>query len=234
MRRMRIALFLMLVACSRPAARGAAPGADSPPAQARAEQGAEAPASEEAAAGEDPAGDADAGTESAALDAGAAATTTAPPPWAGEPLAAGDVPRVYLDEHGKADNRATCPLLVATDVEAGAKPRRASFHGGWAVAYDKKGAPGTRPSGEPCASCGRSAFGVAGAGVEKGGGPRWPKEIVWSDGSRAGYGPEGGQGPQLVAFLERADAGCLYNIWSSLGEQHLVNLIHSLRRVHEE
>jgi hypothetical protein len=222
---MRIATLLALAACGQPAAPSAAPAADSPPAQARAEKEAEAPAVVE------PATDADAGAESTAADAGA---RTEPPPWAGEPLAAADVPRVYLDEHRKADNRATCPLLVATDVEAGAKPRRASFHGGWAVAYDKKGAPGTRPSGEPCASCGRSAFGLAGAGVEKGGGPQWPKQIIWSDGSRVGYGDDGGQGPQQVAFLERADAGCLYNVWSSLGEQHLVHLIQSLRRVREE
>jgi hypothetical protein len=223
MRRMRTAILLALAACGRPAAPSAAPAADSPPARAT---------TEDAATVVDPAAGADAGAEATAVDPDAARPE--PPPWAGEPLAAADVPRVYLDEHRKADNRGTCPLLVATDVEAGAKPRRANFHGGWAVAYDKKGAPGTRPSGEPCASCGRSAFGVAGAGVEKGGGPDWPKQIVWSDGSRVGYGDEGGQGPQQVAFLERADAGCLYNVWSSLGEQHLVHLIQSLRRVREE
>lgn len=220
---MRIALLITLAACSRPATPSAPAAADEP----NAEEDAEAPADPVPAT-------ADASAEVGTADAGASGSATAPPPWAGEPLAAGDVPRVYLEEHGKAENRATCPLLVATEVETGARPRRASFHGGWAVAYDKKGAPGTRASGEPCASCGRSAFGVAGAGVEKGGGPAWPKEIVWSDGSRAGYGPEGGQGPQLVAFLERADAGCLYNVWSSLGEQHLVNLIRSLRRVRDE
>jgi hypothetical protein len=154
-----------------------------------------------------------------------------PPPWSADPVAARDVPRVYLDEHRKAENRETCPLMVLTEVDEGARPRRANFSGGWAVAYDKKGMAGTRPSGEACADCGRSAFGVAGAGVEKGGGPAWPREIVWSDGSRAGYGPEGGDGPQILAFVEAADAGCLYNVWSAVGEDHLVSLIRGLRRV---
>lgn len=214
MRLMRVAILLLLAACG-PAA---APAESTAPASAEpVEPVAEPPPDEEA--------------EAVAPEAPDAGPPAAPPPWAGEPLAEADVPRVFRDEHRVADNRDTCPLLVPTVVEAGARPRRASFSGGWAVAYDKKGAPGTRPSGEPCASCGRSAFGVAGTGVEKGGGPQWPKEIVWSDGSRAGYGPEGGQGPRLLAYLELSDAGCLYNVWSALGEDHLVVLIDGLRRV---
>ncbi len=214
MRLMRVAILLLLAACGPAAAPAESPA----PAAAPLEPVAEPPPDEEA----------EAVAPEAPADAGAPAS---PPPWAGEPLAAADVPRVFRDEHRKAANRDTCPLLVPTVVAAAARPRRASFHGGWAVAYDKKGAPGTRPSGEPCASCGRSAFGVAGTGVDKGGGPAWPKEIVWSDGSRAGYGPEGGQGPKVLAYLELSDAGCLYNVWSALGEEHLVKLIEGLRRV---
>jgi hypothetical protein len=159
-----------------------------------------------------------------------------PAPWSADKLARADVPKVYLTEHRKAENRSTCPLLVPTDLGAGAgaKPRRANFHGGWAVAYDKKGLPGTSPSGEDCADCGRSAFGVAGAGVGKGGGPAWPNEIIWSDGSKAGYGAEGGSGSKLLAYVEAADAGCLYNVWSVLGEEHLVTLLKGLRRAAEE
>jgi hypothetical protein len=157
-----------------------------------------------------------------------------PAPWSGERLGKKAVPRVFLAVHKKAENRASCPLLVPTDLGAGAgaKPRKATFSGGWAVAYDKKGLPGSMPSGESCADCGRSAFGVAGAGVEKGGGPAWPSEIVWSDGSKAGYGPEGGEtGARLLAFLEMSDAGCLYNVWTTLGEEHLLALLRGLRRV---
>ena len=158
-----------------------------------------------------------------------------PAPWATDKLAAKRVPRVFLREHKKADNRESCPLMVPTDLGAGqgAKPRRASFHGGWAVAYDKKGLPGTLPSGEDCADCGRGAFGIAGAGVSKGGaGPTWPSTLVWADGSKAGYGPEGGeQGARMLAFVEASDAGCLYNVWSALGEEHLLVLLRGLRRV---
>ncbi len=154
------------------------------------------------------------------------------PPWAGEPVK--KPPAVFVSEHKKAANRATCPLLVPTELGegAGAKPRRATFHGGWAVAYDKKGLPGTLPSGEDCATCGRGAFGIAGTGVGKEGGPAWPNEIRWSDGSHAGYGPEGGTaGARALAFLSMADAECLYNVWSSLGEEHLVTLLGGLRLV---
>ena len=214
MRLMRVAILLLLAACG-PAA---APAASKAPAAEPFEPVAEPPPDEEA----------EAVAPEAPADAGAPAS---PPPWAGEPLAAADVPRVFRDEHRVAANRDSCPLLVPTDVEAGARPRRANFSGGWAVAYDKKGVPGTRPSGEPCASCGRGAFGVAGTGVDKGGGPTWPKEIVWADGSRAGYGPEGGEGPNFLAYLELSDAGCLYSVWSALGEEHLVVLIEGLRRV---
>jgi hypothetical protein len=160
-----------------------------------------------------------------------------PPPWSADRVAKGDVPKVYLIEHGKADNRATCPILVFTDVGegAGARPRRANFHGGWAVAYDKKGLPGTHPSGEDCTDCGRGAYGIAGAGVSKGGGgPPWPHELLWSDGSKVGYGPEGGTGKRQLAFLEASDADCLYNIWSALGEQHLLQLLGGLRRVADQ
>ena len=215
---MRIApVMLLLAACGSSAGPQPEPVSPAPAPEPEEELPAEPvepdPAQPGAPAGEGPSG------------------TAEPPPWAADPVAAADVPRVYLKEHRKAENRETCPLMVLTVADEGARPRRANFSGGWAVAYDKKGLAGTRPSGEACADCGRSAFGIAGAGVEKGGGPSWPREILWADGSRAGYGPEGGTGPQSLAFVEAADAGCLYNVWSAQGEEHLVSLINGLRRV---
>ena len=160
-----------------------------------------------------------------------------PPPvieW-GDPVAKSAVPKIYRTVHAKADNRATCPLLVLTDLGDGdgAKPRKANFAGGWAVAYDKPGLPGTAASGESCADCGRSAFGIAGAGVSArdGGGPEWPNHARWDDGSTAGYGPEGGDGPSILAYVTVKDADCLYNVWSALGTQHLEVLLTGLRRV---
>src|SRR5882672_10035337 len=73
------------------------------------------------------------------------------PPWAADTLDAKKVAKVYATEFKKAKNKATCPLLVVTDLGSATdgKPRAAAFAGGWGVAYDTKKV--------------RSAFGVAGA-----------------------------------------------------------------------
>jgi hypothetical protein len=144
-----------------------------------------------------------------------------PAPWSTARLAAVDVPAVYAQQWRKADNRASCALVAFSDLGegAGAKPRAANFSGGWAVAYDRPGE--------------RSAFGIAGAGVLAGGDTYdgWPDAIAWADGSHANYGLEGGTGPGHLAYLEIAGQGCLYNVWSKLGDAHLVHLLESLRFV---
>lgn len=100
-----------------------------------------------------------------------------------------------------------------------AEPRVAHFAGGWGVAYDLPEL--------------RSAFGVAGAGVDPGPDTydEWPHQREWSDGSRAGYGPEGGQGPNQLAYLRVRGQSCLYNVWSRLGRTHLEALLDDLRFV---
>ncbi|HYD54624.1 MAG TPA: hypothetical protein VEA99_18465 [Gemmatimonadaceae bacterium] len=148
-------------------------------------------------------------------------------PWIGSSLREGDVPAVYLGQWGAAPNRATCALLApravppASGVDAArATPRAATFAGGWAVAYDL---PETR-----------SAFGVAGTGSAAnapGTYDQWPHERRWADGSRAAYGPEGGTGPNQLAYLTIPGQGCLYNVWSRLGRAHLEALLASLRFV---
>lgn len=45
------------------------------------------------------------------------------------------------------------------------------------------------------------------------------------------YGPEGGQGPNQLAYLRVSGQRCLYNIWSRLGQEHLEQLIRELRYV---
>jgi hypothetical protein len=144
------------------------------------------------------------------------------PPWAVAPLAADAVPDVYRREWERADNRARCAPLVLSgaDAEPGITVRRATFSGGWAVAYD---APGQR-----------SAFGIAGAGVSlSDGGDTYEFEnsIDWSDGSRVSYGLEGGTGPGHAAYLRVAGQDCLYNLWSKRGQAHLEGLFASLRRL---
>jgi hypothetical protein len=131
------------------------------------------------------------------------------------------VPSVYRTEWQRAENRASCALLVpaALGDGAGAVPRAAVFSGGWAVAYDRSGQ--------------RSLFGVAGSGTTPDSTTydAWPHKIKWADGSSAGYGPEGGTGPNQLAYLRVAGQRCLYNVWSRLGVAHLEYLLSQLRFV---
>ena len=141
-------------------------------------------------------------------------------PWSAAPLTS--VPDVYLEEWSRAGNRASCAPLAFSGtggLERAVEPRPASFAGGWAVAYD---APGLR-----------SAFGIAGTGVEPGPDTYddWPHRMEWADGSSAGYGPEGGSGPRQLAYLRVAGQRCLYNVWSAVSVDHLERLLTELRFV---
>ena len=130
---------------------------------------------------------------------------------------------VFLSEWNQAKNRSNCALLALSNrSEAhmlGAKPRRANFAGGWAVAYDMPNL--------------RSAYGIAGTGTlaNSNNTYTWPHYKQWSDGSRMGYGLEGGEGPDYLAYLSVKGQSCLYNVWSRLGEEHLLRIINNLRRV---
>jgi hypothetical protein len=160
------------------------------------------------------------------------ANAAPPAPWSAPPLPASEVPAVYHNVWRRAENRAGCPLLVATALgpAEGAKPRPATFYGGWAVAYDKKGLPGTDGRGYDCQECGRSTVGVAGAGVEKDGTMPFPKTITYEDGSVVNYGLVGNSGPGHLAYVTLPDASCLYNVWSANSEANLLEIIAGLRR----
>ena len=152
----------------------------------------------------------------------ASAPPTPAPPWRSAPLPASEVPAVYAEQWGRAENRTTCAILAPRDLGeagAGATPRAATFSGGWGVAYDLPNL--------------RSAFGVAGAGVRVGDPSYkdWPHTREWFDGSRAEYGPEGGTGPNQLAYVRVQGQDCLYNVWSRLGKEHLEYLIGQLRFV---
>ena len=170
------------------------------------------------------------------------ATVNAPPPkpvapWTGEKLSSADIPPTFMTEWKKAENRKWCALVAPADVGTigeGARARRANFAGGWAVAFDKSNGPGSDRGGSFCERCGRSAYGIAGTGVEAdSGGPeyQWELHREWSDGSSAGYGLEGGTGPKYLAYLRIHGQGCLYNVWSHLGREHLEFLLEQLRFV---
>ncbi|HYC88638.1 MAG TPA: hypothetical protein VEO54_05465 [Thermoanaerobaculia bacterium] len=145
------------------------------------------------------------------------------PPWRQEPIPGGAAPAVYTQEWLQAENRATCALIAPRSLGpegAGATPRAATFSGGWAVAYDLPNL--------------RSAFGVAGTGAKAdapGSYDQWPHAIQWDDGSKAEYGPEGGQGPKQLAYVRIQGQECLYNVWSAIGREHLELLLRELRFV---
>jgi hypothetical protein len=153
------------------------------------------------------------------LCACATAASDPPPPWSAPPIS--NVPEVYRTEWARAENRDHCALLAFASLGdgEGATSRRANFSGGWAVAYDTKSV--------------RSAFGIAGTG-SKASDPaysEWAYTRNWGDGNSAGYGPEGGTGPNQLAYLRVTGQDCLYNVWSRLGREHLEFLLEQLRRV---
>ena len=145
-------------------------------------------------------------------------------------------------EWSRAANRAECAALKFDPGQTrGARPRRAEFSGGWAVAYDMQGL--------------RSAFGVAGPGLlpedraavqvrRERIAAQWPyrRELGggWLPrGSLAAYGMEGaspyprenpeGIGENSLAYVVVPGQACTYNVWSRLGRRHLEDLLDSLR-----
>lgn len=179
------------------------------------------------------------------MTTGSISTTTLveqiePAPWMGPALDLSDVEQVLADQWNSAANRRWCSALFPADVGAvdtGARIRPANFSGGWAVAWDRDAGPGREPSGDYCSDCGRGAFGVAGAGLRASGDEAsiGPETLVWADGSTGGFGPEGGpdapSGAPISMTLLVNGEGCVYNVWSFLGEEHLLSLTRQLRFV---
>jgi hypothetical protein len=123
-----------------------------------------------------------------------------------------------------AENSTRCALLAPERLDPllqqAARPRAATFSGGWAVAYDL---PETR-----------SAFGIAGTGASAWSGDvydAWPHRRVFADSSRVGYGLEGGAGTNWLAYVRIPGQECLYNVWSRRGREHLEELLGQLRFV---
>jgi hypothetical protein len=179
-------------------------------------------------------------TTAAAATTTSAVTTTAPvappAPWSNAPIS--DVPQVLVDQWEAAANKTWCSALYpAGPADPDATIRTATFAGGWGVAWDLPDGPGREASGTYCADCGRGAYGIAGTGLQaQGDEPTlWSAQLTWADGSIAGYGYEGqadpGSGAPLLMYLLVNGDGCVYNVWSFLGEDHLLRLVDSLRKV---
>lgn len=152
------------------------------------------------------------------------AADTEPPgsaPWDAGTLSLADVPDVLVEEWRRAENQLWCSALYPIDpgVE-GTTLRRAEFSGGWGLAWDLPEL--------------RSAFGVAGVGS-----PAWddiatrmPNAVTYGD-QVVGYGGEGFDPAAEQRLAEFAIPGqlCAYQVWSKLGDAHLLELIDSLRTV---
>ncbi len=166
------------------------------------------------------------------------ADVIAPSPWSDAALSRSDVPPALLLAWDEAENKEWCSALAPEalgEVAADAEVRRARFDGGWGVAWDLPDGPGQTAAGEDCPDCGRSAFGVAGTSAVQnpGTGRDQPNTIAWSDGSFAGYGADrtAAESTRRVADVVVAGQGCVYEVWSNLGDAHLVEVLQGLRLV---
>lgn len=156
-------------------------------------------------------------------------------PWADAPLAQRDVPPALLAAWRRAENRAWCAPVAPRSLGtgAGARPRRGTMvDRGWSVEFDRPGAPGLAADGSACPRCGRGTFGIVGAALT-------PEETfdvestpaAFRDGSRLAVERPAAEGEPAAATLEIAGQGCVYQVWSFLGEEHLRGLVDELRFV---
>lgn len=156
------------------------------------------------------------------------------PPWAAGELATTDAPAELIRAWRKADNRGWCAPMVPELVH-GAPARVVTVDGGWAIAFDAPGKPGMMPNGKACAHCGVGAFGIAGTSVTV---DDWKElgpshlEPNYRDGSLADFehgGPD--DGSVLTATIAPSGQGCVYQVWTFLGKDHLRDLVGGLRFV---
>lgn len=156
-------------------------------------------------------------------------------PWTEVPLAPNEAPASLLAAWRRADNRAWCAPVAPRSFGAGmgARPRRSTkVDGGWSVEFDRPGAPGLAPDGHACPRCGRGTFGIVGAAMspEEAFGPE-AAPLAFRDGSLLTVERPAAEGEPAAATLAIAGQGCVYQLWSFLGEAHLRGLVDELRFV---
>ncbi len=159
------------------------------------------------------------------------------PPWSEEPIGSDVAPSPILSAWTRAENRAECAPMAPRALGAGegARARVADLEGGWAVEFDRRGMPGLGRDGQTCARCGHGVFGIAGTSLT-------PEDLAaeseadapaptFADGSSLSIEPPA-EGEQVAAatFTVRGQ-GCVYQVWSFLGEEHVRELVSSLRIV---
>ncbi|MBK8170514.1 MAG: hypothetical protein IPK60_09230 [Sandaracinaceae bacterium] len=165
-----------------------------------------------------------------------AATVALPSsPWSNERIAMNQAPQPLVQAWRHADNRSWCaPIAPSSDTALmGAHARRSSFEGGWAVEFDKQGLAGIGRDGNTCATCGRGAFGIAGTSMNRDSIDEESVAAAWNDGSRAEYQStdEDPTKAGAVATIVVPGQDCVYQVWSFVGQEHLNELVASLRFV---
>jgi hypothetical protein len=162
-------------------------------------------------------------------------------PWAEAPLGSAAVPQPILSAWQHAENRAQCAPIAPITLGAGegARPRVGELEGGWAVEFDRRGMPGVGRDGELCERCGRGVFGIAGTNLI-------PEDLVteeseaelpapsFADGSHLSVEPPAEGEDVAAAVITVRGQGCVYQVWSFLGEEHVRELVGSLRLVDVE
>ena len=143
------------------------------------------------------------------------------PPWSSTTLELIAVDPVIVDEWMAAENQLWCSALYPAELDPDdAEIRAAQFAGGWALAWDLPDL--------------RSAFGVAGVGLSpaEDTGIRMINQVHY-EGVVVGYDGEGfdPSNERRLAEFAIPGQGCVYQVWSELGDDHLVSLVDSLRFV---
>ena len=186
-------------------------------------------------------------------------TQSGDPPWDGSPLDPADVDGLLLESWEQAKtgipDGGECPLMAFADMgdDLDNAVIRTARMSSWTVAWDNPDGPGHDGQNFACSDCGR---GVVALGGGRGNidtfQSAFPNRVEWSDGSFATYGyernlynqlpldridmrdPNTGDPvtPRLHAWLQISDwPDCLYELWTHLGEDHLLYLIGQLRYV---
>ena len=164
-------------------------------------------------------------------------TTLPAAPWSGARMSANEAPATILSAWERADNRDTCaPIATRTlGIAAGARARTSDLPGGWLVEFDRPGLPGVDRQGRECDTCGRSVVGIAGTTMS-------PDALLtsdadaltpsYSDGSHAEveFTDVDGEHVASVTFTV-AGQGCVYEVWSLIGPEHLQEIVSGLRLV---
>ncbi|MEM9073602.1 MAG: hypothetical protein AAGE52_34240 [Myxococcota bacterium] len=145
-------------------------------------------------------------------------------PWSQGTVEIGTAPAVVM-AWASAENRGWCAPLAAPTGES-VSARASDLDGGWVVEFDEAGQPGVDENGEACADCGRGVFGIAGTsmGVDEMLDEPTPS---YADGSASEVVEDG----VAAATIAIQGQGCVYQVWSFRGRDHLNALVDELRFV---